>query len=123
LGAWAFQKAVVIEELQPAQQLQLTSADKRDYLAGTQKAVPADEPDYGLVAVRQLHGGNGGSALEAGKAFIYHCATMTGRGENRETAELAITASFYFSNALLGICFLKIKHYGFMQQHGRRSIS
>jgi hypothetical protein len=93
LGAGAFQKAVVIEELQSPQNLQLAAAHKRNDLAGTQKAVPVDEPDYGSVAVRQLHGGNGGSALKAGKAFICHPATMTGMGEMRETARVAGLAS------------------------------
>ena len=80
----------MVKQFQSPQHLQLTVTDKRDDLAGTQKPMPVDEPDYGAVAFGELHRGNGG-ALKAGKTF-FHSVTMMGMGEIRETLELAEVA-------------------------------
>jgi hypothetical protein len=52
-------------------------------LRGTKKTMPVDEPDDLLVALREPHGDNRGSAFEAGKAGC-HRATLP---EMRETTK------------------------------------
>ena len=50
---------------------------------GTQKPMPVNEPEYFMVAFRQLDGRNRGNALEAGKAG--HPASMNGASPNQTT--------------------------------------
>jgi hypothetical protein len=80
---------VVKEQLQPPDNLLFAAAHKRDDLAGTQKAMPVDEPDEVAVAFRQLDGRNRGNTFEAGQSF-FHPATMRGIEEMGQTAEVAI---------------------------------
>ena len=66
------------------------AAKQGDDLMRTQKTMPVNEPYDVTVTLRESHWSNRGSAFEAGKAYFFHSVTMTGMGEIRETAELAI---------------------------------
>ena len=85
---------MMIEQLQSSQDLQGTTTDEGDDLAGTEKTMPVDEPDDVAVAFRELYRGNFGSAVEAGKAYFLHSATMTEIQTMRETAELTISGKY-----------------------------
>ncbi|MGA3266511.1 MAG: hypothetical protein ABSE16_06795 [Verrucomicrobiota bacterium] len=67
LGAWPFQKAVVVKQFQPPQKMLWSAAKQGDDLMRTEKTMPVNEPDDLEVALRQSHGGDRGSAFEAGK--------------------------------------------------------
>jgi hypothetical protein len=63
-------------------------------LAGTQKAMPVDEPDDVAVALSQMDGRNREDTFETGESG--HPATMRAVEERREKVELAIKASTMF---------------------------
>ena len=66
LGARAFQVSVVVKEMQAAEKLLRLVADEHHDLLGTEKTMPAKEPDDVVVALGQLQRSGIGSATEAG---------------------------------------------------------
>jgi hypothetical protein len=67
LGARAFEEAVMVEQLKPAQDRLRTPADQRGDVGGTQKAMPVDVPNDLPVALSELDRRNLAGADEAGK--------------------------------------------------------
>lgn len=57
LCPWPFQKAMVIEQLQPSQKVLRTAPDDCHNLRRTKKTVPVNEPDDFPVTLRQLERG------------------------------------------------------------------
>jgi len=78
LGARTFQVAEVKQSLQPAGQILCAAANQGDDLVGTQKPVPVDEPEYVVVALRQLDRRNFNNTLEAWKS-VHHASMMRTR--------------------------------------------
>jgi len=93
LGTRTFKVAVVVEQLQPPDDLLRAAANKGDDLMRTQKTMPVDKPDDGTVAFGQLNRGNRVNAPKTGWLFLFHSATMAGMREVGETAEFASGAS------------------------------
>src|SRR5436190_14158807 len=67
LRARPLQIAVMIEQLQSAQNLLRAFADQRNDLRGTEKAMPVNQPDDFPVSLCELHGSNQTRAFETGK--------------------------------------------------------
>jgi len=67
LSAGSFQKAVMVKQLQPPQELLWTPGNERTNMGGTHKTKPLDEPDDFSVALGEPDGDNWGDAFKAGK--------------------------------------------------------
>ena len=68
LTAGTLNIAVMVEQLQPTQELLRTSVHECDDLMRTQKTILMNQPDDLLVTLCQVQGSNCGDAFEAGKA-------------------------------------------------------
>ena len=94
LGTGALQEAVVVEQVQTADEVLWTAACERHDMRGAQKAVLANQPDDLAVTLRESHGGNLGSARETGKAVGLHCATLYGWGRVQKESDVVLQAEY-----------------------------
>jgi len=87
LGAGAFQKAVVVEEMEAPQDLLRAFTDEGYNVGRAEKTIPVNETNDGKIALRKLHWGNCNGAAEAGKPRILHSATITHGGATEEAGK------------------------------------
>ena len=91
LRARTFQISVVIQQLQPPQDLLGAATEECDDVRGTKKTVPVNQLDDRVVALDELHWGNRGSTLETGKAGRLHLAIVLESGCTGKVSVFALT--------------------------------
>jgi ABC-type phosphate transport system auxiliary subunit len=85
---------VVVEQHQPPQKLLRTSTHKRNDLGGSEKTMPANEPENLKITLRQVKGSDSRRSLEAGKAGGGHPTSVTEAERTREGRGFARMGKF-----------------------------
>ena len=109
LGAGSFQISVVVEEMQSSKKGLRTAAYERNDLLGTEKTMPANEPEDVEVAFGELHGSNFGGAVEAWEPGGFHLSTIRERRRGKKAARFAVWGNFLSGLAAEPPCKKEIK--------------